>query len=178
MTMHLLMPDWKAIFVPSVSLLEIVLRGSLVYLALFLLLRLVLKRETSQVSVTDLLVLVLLADASQNAMSADYKSVPEGVLLVATIIGWDYLLNLLGFHFPLVQRLIHPPPLPLIKEGQFLYRNMRRELITEAELMSSLRQQGMQDVRQVKEAHMEGDGRLSMIPYEGQPAGAPDRRAA
>lgn len=57
--------DWKNIFLPGTPLLEIFLKGTLVYLSLFLLLRVVLKRESGTVGVTDLLVVVLLADAAQ-----------------------------------------------------------------------------------------------------------------
>jgi uncharacterized membrane protein YcaP (DUF421 family) len=64
----------------------------------------------------------------------------------------------------------------LIKHGQMLHRNMRQELITEAELMGMLRQQGIDDIAAVKEAYMEGDGRISVIPRNGQSKGTPDRR--
>jgi len=69
-------------------------------LALFLLLRLVLKRQSGNMGVTDLLVIVLIADAAQNAMASDYKSVPDGLLLVSTIVFWSYALDWLSYHFP------------------------------------------------------------------------------
>jgi len=157
-------------------LLEIVLRGTCVYLALFVLLRVVLKRETGGMSVTDLLVVVLIADAAQNAMAGDYTSVPDGLLLVATIIFWSYALNWLGHRFPRIERFIHPPPLPLIENGRMLHAKMREELITEDELKSQLRLQGVQDPGQVKGAYMEGDGRISVITHEQTGKGAPDRQ--
>lgn len=170
--------DWRAVLVPSVSPLEIILRGTLTYLVLFLLLRLVLKRETGQVGITDLLVVVLLADAAQNAMAGEYRSVPDGILLVSTIIGWNYALNWLGFRFPRIERLVHPPPLLLIKDGRLLYRNMRQEMITESELRGFLRQQGVEEVSEVKRAHIEGDGRISVITHEPRPSPASPRRVA
>ena len=75
----LLQIDWKAVFVPTVSLLEIVLRGTLVYLLLFFVLR-VLRREAGALGISDLLVVVLIADAAQNAMGSEYKSVTEGAV--------------------------------------------------------------------------------------------------
>lgn len=84
--------DWRSVFVPKTPLLEIVVRGTVVYLILFAMLRFG-KRQTGSLSVTDLLVLVLIADASQNAMAGDYKSVPDGILLVATIIFWSFALD-------------------------------------------------------------------------------------
>ena len=74
---------------------EIILRGTLVYLFLFCFLRF-LRRETGVIGISDLLVVVLIADAAQNTMSSDYKSVTDGAILVATIIGWDYVLDWQG----------------------------------------------------------------------------------
>jgi uncharacterized membrane protein YcaP (DUF421 family) len=158
--------DWQSMFVPSTPLLEIFLRGTLVYLGLFTLLRVILKREAGTLRITDLLVVVLLADAAQNALADDYHSITEGLLLVATIICWSYTLNWLGYRFPRIQRFVHPPPLPLIRAGRMIRHNMRREFITEDELLAQLREQGVNDVGQVQEAFMEGDGRISVISRE------------
>ena len=155
--------DWRTIFLPDTPLIEIILRGSVMYLALFILLRLILKRQAGTLGMTDLLLITLLADASQNGMAGDYKSLPDGIVLVATIIFWNYALDWLSYKSSRLQRLIEPPPLPLIKNGQLLRRNMRRELITEADLMGQLREQGLSDISKVKEAFIESDGRISVI---------------
>jgi uncharacterized membrane protein YcaP (DUF421 family) len=155
--------DWKAAFVPTVSILEIIVRGTLMYLSLFSLMRFVLKREAGVIGLADLLVVVLIADAAQNAMASDYKSITEGIALVTTLVFWDFTLDWLGYRFPRLQRLLHPPPLSLIENGRMLRRNMRRELIGEQELKSYLREQGVEDVAEVKKAYMEGDGRISVI---------------
>src|SRR5215212_4428035 len=110
--------DWEHILLPDTPLLEIFLRGSVMYLSLFLLLRFVLKRQAGTVGITDLLVVVLIADAAQNAMGDDYKSVPDGIVLVCTIIFWNYALDWLGYHSPFVGRLVHPPPLELVRNGR------------------------------------------------------------
>lgn len=158
--------DWKSIFVPDVPLLEIILRGSAMYITLFVLLRVVLKRQTGRLGMTDLLLITLIADASQNAMAGEYKSLPNGVVLVCTIIFWNYTFDWLGYRSDWFRRLIEPPPLPLIKDGKLLRRNMRHELITEDELMGQLRKQGLDDVKQVKQAHIESDGRISIVQKE------------
>ena len=147
-------------------ILEIILRGSLVYLVIFVLLRFVLKRVAGTLTIGDLLIIVLIADASQNAMSAGYTSITDGLILVATIIFWTYALDWLAYHFPRFESLLHPPPLPLVRDGQMLARNMRRELITVDELMSHLREQGVKDLKEVKTAAMEGDGRISVVTQE------------
>ena len=154
--------DW---FIPSNNVVEMLFRGSVVYLALFVMLRLVLKRESGAVGITDLLVVVLVADAMQNAMTADYTSITEGLILVATILFWSVSLNWLGFRFPAIGRFVHPPPLELIKNGRLLRRNMEKELISEEELMSQLRQQGVDDISEVKRACIEGDGHISVVQF-------------
>ena len=168
--------DWGQIFKPDTPPLEIFLRGSIVYLALFLLLRLVLRREAGTVGMSDLLVVVLIADAAQNAMAGNYNSVPDGILLVATIVFWSFALEWLGYHVPWIGRFVHPPALLLVRDGQLLRRNMRRELITEEELMTQLRLQGVEDLASVRKACMEGDGQISVVKADGDDPQVPKRR--
>ena len=70
--------DWQSVFIPSLHIGEIVLRGTIVYLFLFILLRL-LRRGAGAIGISDLLVVVLIADAAQNAMASEYKSITEGL---------------------------------------------------------------------------------------------------
>lgn len=168
--------DWNSIFVPDTPFLEIIVRGSVMYLALTILLRIVLKRQTGTLGMTDLLLITLLADASQNAMAGEYRSLPDGVVLVATIIFWNYFFDWLTVKSEWFERLIEPPPLPLVKRGKLLRRNMRRELITEAELLGKLREQGVDDLSKVKLANIESDGQISLIQYEEKQHKKADRR--
>jgi uncharacterized membrane protein YcaP (DUF421 family) len=155
--------NWEAIFVPDITLIETVVRGSIMYLALFILLRVILKRQSGTLGITDLLLITLLADASQNGMAGDYKSISNGIVLVATIIFWDFALDWLSYKSPGFQRLIEAPPLLLVKNGQLLRRNMRKELITDEDLLMQLREQGISDISKVKEAYMESDGHISVV---------------
>jgi len=166
---------WQSLFALETPLLEIFVRGSVIYLGLFLMLRLVLKREAGGVSITDLLVIVLIADAAQNGMAGEYRSITDGLVLVAVIIFWSYALDWLGYHVPALNRFVHPQPLPLVKNGQLMRRNMRQELITMDELMTQLREQGVDEVGDVKLASLEGDGRISVVPFETQPGGRKDK---
>lgn len=154
--------DWSSVFTPATPVAEIMLRGTLVYLFLFAVLRLM-RHQAGALNITDLLLVVLIADAAQNAMGSDYKSVTEGAILVATVAAWDYALDWLGFHFPKTRRFIRPEPLPLIRDGVMLRHNMRRQLITEEELMTQLHEQGVDQVSEVKRCWLEGDGRISVI---------------
>jgi uncharacterized membrane protein YcaP (DUF421 family) len=144
---------------------EIILRGTVVYLFLFFILR-ILRRETGAIGISDLLLIVLIADAAQNAMSSDYKSVTDGAILVSTIAFWDYFLDWIAYRFPITRRLLRPAPLLLIKDGRLQRRNMRQEMITEDELMGRLREQGIESVEDVKKSYLEGDGSISVIRKE------------
>ena len=154
--------DWRGMFVPTVSLLELVLRGSALYLTILALLRLF-RREAGAMSTADLLVIVLVADAAQNAMAAEYKSITEGVVLVATIFGWNYLLDWLSYRYKGVYRLLHPAPLLLVKDGVVQRRNLKSEMLTLEDLTEQLREQGIEDVKQVKRCYLEADGHLSVL---------------
>lgn len=155
--------NWQSLFLPHMSLPEIFIRGTVTYLLLFLLLRVGPKREAGAAGITDLLVVVLIADAAQNAMAGTYTTVTEGILLVGTIIFWSWTLNWLAYRSNWFERFVMGPPLPLIRNGKLMHRNMRRELITEEELRSQLRLQGVNDIAQVKMAAIEPDGRISVI---------------
>ncbi len=158
---------WDKVFLPDTPVLEIIVRGSVTYLAIFILLRFILKRQSGgNIGMTDVLVIVMLADASQNGMAGNYNSIADGILLVAVIIGWSYILDWLGFHWPFFQRLIKPPKLLLVENGIMLRRNMRKELITEDELMTEVRKEGFNKLEDIEKAYMEGDGNISIIPKE------------
>ena len=158
--------DWQALFLPHLSVVELFLRGSLVYLALFGILRILPSRQVGAVGVSDLLVVLLFANAAQNAMVSNYSSITDGLILLMTIVGWSYLFNWLGYQFPRVQRFLTPPPLLLVKDGQVIQQNLERGLISKRELMSQLRQQGVHSLNKVKKAYIEGDGRLSVSTNE------------
>jgi uncharacterized membrane protein YcaP (DUF421 family) len=137
----------------------------------------ILKRQMGTLGMTDLLLITLLADASQNAMAGEYTSLADGFVLVCTIIFWNYAFDWLSFKFEWFNRLIEPPSLPLVKNGNMLRKNMRRELITEEELMQQLREQGLDDLSKVKEAYIESDGRISVIQRKQRRQDKPERKA-
>jgi uncharacterized membrane protein YcaP (DUF421 family) len=155
--------DWARVLLPHTPLLETIVRGAVTYLALFVLLRLTSKREASGASISTLLVLVLIADAAQNAMSDDYTSIADGVLLVATILAGSFLLDWLGSRFHIFRTLTHPAPLLVVRRGRLLARNMRREMLSEEELWSQLREHGIRSLGEVDRAYIEGDGRISVL---------------
>jgi uncharacterized membrane protein YcaP (DUF421 family) len=162
----LLSIDWNDLFGLSMSPAELVVRGSAMYWFLFLIFRFVVRRDIGAVGIADLLVLVIVADASQNAMAGEYRSISDGMILVATLIGWNVALDWLSYRFPVFRRFAEAGPILLIENGRMLKRNMRRELITDEELWAKLREADVDSLEQVKEAYIESDGQISIIKKE------------
>jgi len=158
--------DWGWLVDFKVPAWELILRGSAMYWFLFLIFRVVLRRDVGSVGVADVLFVVLVADASQNAMTGGYVSVAEGAVLVATLIGWNLLLDWLAFRFAWAYRLVEPQPLLLIRRGRVQHKHLRAEMITLAELRGQLRQHGVESFDEVKAAWYESDGQISVIKRE------------
>jgi uncharacterized membrane protein YcaP (DUF421 family) len=155
--------EWSELFGLSLPPLELVVRGSALYLFLLVLFRVVIKRRMGAIGMADLLVLVIISDASQNAMAGEYKTITDGFILIATIIGWNYAFDWACYHFRWLEKLLEPAPLLLIQDGRVLWRNLRAELVSEQELKSKLRQEGIEDPSAVAKAFLEPDGAFTVI---------------
>jgi uncharacterized membrane protein YcaP (DUF421 family) len=168
--------DWGELFGLTVNPLELVVRGSVMYWFIIVLFRVLLRRRVGAVGIADILLLVLIADAAQNAMAGEYKSITDGALLVATILGWTVLIDWATYRFPRIADLLQPAPLPLIQHGRMNRRNMREELLTEDELLAKLREQGIERIEDVRRATMESDGAVTVVRYEGRNRAQPARK--
>ena len=158
------------LFEVHVPVLELVLRGTLVYWLLFLIFRFLLRRDVGAVGIADILLLVIVADAAQNAMSGGYDTFAEGAILVITIVLWNWLLDVLSYQFEAIRRFTTPGRLTLVRRGVAQRRNLRREYITMDELHEKLREQGIEKLSEVKAAYLEGDGEISVIRNSASPA--------
>lgn len=164
--------DLVELFAVRVSVAEIVVRASAVYWFLFLVFRFVIRRDIGALGIADVLLLVILADAAQNAMAGGYSTITEGFILLATIVGWNMLLDWLSYRFRAVARFTTPRALVLVRHGRFIVSNLRRERLTRDEVMTKLREQGVAHLREVRHAYLESDGQISLIRYdEERPSG-------
>jgi uncharacterized membrane protein YcaP (DUF421 family) len=154
--------DWTSVLQPEHTF-EVFVRGSLMYLALFALIRVVIRRRMGSLAPSDLLVVVLLSDAAQNGMTGQYDSVTDGVVLCATIIFWATAFDWLGYRSPWFRRVMEPEPLEIVHDGKFLHGNMKREMLGESDVMSLLRQNGVRNVVEVEIAYLEPDGHVSVL---------------
>lgn len=155
--------DLAQLFSNDVPLLEIFVRGTVIYWLLFLIFRFVIPREVGSIGIADILILVIIADASQNAMSGEYKTLTDGIALIIVLVGWNVFIDRLGYFFPTFRRFTTPKALCLVKNGKLLRRNMRREFITEEELKSHLRLKGVESLDDVAHVYLESDGGFSVV---------------
>ena len=155
--------DWARVFVPEMSLLEIVVRGTLIFVTVCLLLRVVLKRQTGGVATSDLLVAGIVGGVCRNPLVRDAYSVTDGLLVVGVVLSWSYALDWLSYHSRLVHRLLHRPPSRLVEDGRVLHERLRHELMTEGQLKSQLRSEGVRDVAEVEGAWLEDCGKVSVL---------------
>ena len=159
------MGEFASWFEVGLSPSELVVRGTAVFWFLFLLFRFVLRRDVGAMATADVLLLVIIADASQNAMGA-YTTITEGFILIGTIAGWSLLFDWLGYRFRWFRWFVEAPPLPLVRDGRPIRSQMRRELVSMDELMSALREHGVERLADVKVAYMESQGSISVIKRE------------
>ncbi|MBL8286927.1 MAG: DUF421 domain-containing protein [Rubrivivax sp.] len=164
------------LFAFDTSPLELVLRGTLMYWFLFLVFRFVLRRDAGQIGIADMLFVVIVADASQNALSGSYSTVAEGCVLVATLVGWNFAMDWASFRFPALRKLVEPSPVLLVKDGRLLARNLRQEFLTPEDLEAQMRQHDITSIAEVKRAYIESDGQFSFLTRSGGSKPAPPGR--
>jgi uncharacterized membrane protein YcaP (DUF421 family) len=154
--------NWHDMMIPSVALVELILRGSIMYLVIFGIMR-VFRRNQGGLNTADLLVVVMIADAAQNAMSAGYNSLTEGIVLVATIFAWDFLIDWLSYRFAFMHKLLAPRAVPLVVNGRLMTANLRAEMLTRGDLLAQLREHGVSTLDEVRSCALESDGHISVV---------------
>jgi uncharacterized membrane protein YcaP (DUF421 family) len=147
----------------TMSPLELLVRGTVMYWFLLLIFRFVLRRDTGSAGVPDILFVVLLGDAAQNGMIGEGTTVADAGLLIAILTAWNYCLDWLGYHVALIGKLNDPPPLCLIRNGRILHRNLRREHITRDELDAALRGANVAHPSQVRAMYLEANGDFGIL---------------
>jgi uncharacterized membrane protein YcaP (DUF421 family) len=151
------------LFVPGVSVAEKILRPIVIYLFLVVLLRLGGRRELAQMNAFDLVVLLMLANAVQNAIIGDDNSLLGGIIGGTTLIALNIGVNWYLYRHPGVDRRIEGDPKPLVRQGRLLHHNMKQELITEQELLAMIRRQGVDSVEACEAVTLETSGVISVI---------------
>lgn len=157
------MADWGEIFLPSAPVLETVVRGTVMFLVIYGLMRVAGRREGGAHSLSDLLVVVLVAQAAAHGLAGEASGIADSVLLIVTILGWSVAIDAMSYHVPALRRILQAGRSPLIIDGVINQRALRREFMSREELMAELRLHGITSVEAVARAYLEENGMVSVI---------------
>jgi len=146
------------------DLLSVVLRTAIVYLFLVLGFRFLGKREAGQLSTLDLVVLLVIANAVQNAMVGENTSLIAGLIAAAVILILDLLLHAAADRWELLRNALDGEPTILVDHGRILFDNLRREGISDRELAVALRQNQLMSANEALFVFLETNGQISVIP--------------
>jgi uncharacterized membrane protein YcaP (DUF421 family) len=145
---------------------ELVLRGALIYIFLLILLRVTGKRQVGQLAPFDLVLLLVLSNAVQNAINGGDNSFLGGIISAITLVGLNYIVGLGTFKSKRLEALVEGRPEVLIHNGRLFTEVMRRQKLTHHELNSALRGSGCACVEEVHFAILENDGQITVQPRE------------
>ncbi|HSS34843.1 MAG TPA: YetF domain-containing protein [Patescibacteria group bacterium] len=146
---------------------EVAIRTGLVYLFLVIGLRLAGRREVGQMSILDLVVILVIANGVQNAMVGENTTLAGGLISAATLLILDRALNTLLKRNRRLGRILEGEPILIVSGGKVLPEAMRRTRIDRDELDAAVRSHGVASVSDVSLAVVEADGRISVIPRTG-----------
>lgn len=147
--------------------MDSVLRGIAVYVLLLVVFRIAGKRSLAQVTNFDFVLLLILAEATQQALLGEDYSITNAVLLIVTLLGIDIGLSLVKQRSAWAQKAIEGTPLVIVENGRLLRERMDKVRVDEADVMSAARQShGLERLEQVKYAVLERNGVISVVPKE------------
>ena len=151
------------IFELSIPWWEIVLRGTVIYFVLLLLLRLAGKRTVGEFTPFDLLVLVLLGDALQGSMIAGDQSLPGGVILAVTLLAWNKLIGWATSRSRTLERIVESTPTVLARNGHIYGEALERCNLNMDDLQEAMRNADCGAITHVRLAMLEKDGKISIV---------------
>ena len=146
---------------------EIIVRTVVVYWVVLFLLRVAGKRELGQMTPFDLVVILVIANAVQNAMTGGDNSLIGGVIAAATLTAVNVAVERWGDRIPMLRRVLSSEPTLLLQDGKPIAANLKHEHIELEEIEMAARQHGIADLAGVAAAILEEDGSISIIPKEG-----------
>lgn len=154
------------IFKLSVPWWELVVRSLIIYAVFFTGLRVFGKRELGQFTIFDLVLLLLVANALQPAITGPDTSVTGGVIIILILLVVNRAVAMLRGRWPAFDRLIEPPPTPVVENGSLVTSNIEKEGLSADDVEMAIREHGVNTVDEVKFAYLENDGSISVVPKD------------
>lgn len=146
--------------------LNLVIRALVVYLAVLIMLRVSGKRQLGQMGATEFVAILLISNAVQNSMNGGDNSLSGGLLLALVLVGLSSLISYLTYRSRFFSAVFEGTPTLLIHKGKIIPKHLARERMTESELRTLLRKQGLHDLLEIDTAILEADGTLSVVKTE------------
>ena len=143
--------------------MDIVFRATAMFFVLFLLLRLMGKRELSQMTPFELIVLVVFGDLIQQGVTHNDFSLVGAILAIVTMAFWALAFSWLTYWFPRAESILDGEPRVIVRDGQIVRENLRRDRLTRAEILSEMRLSGVAQLDDVAWAILEPQGKMSFI---------------
>lgn len=154
---------WRSMFVIQIPVMERVLRALIVYGFLLSALRLFGRRELGQMKSFDIIVLLTLSNILQNAMIGNDLSITGGIVGAGTLLVVNLAVAFVTFRVRRAERLVDGGPRVLVRDGEIQAAALKEELLTEQDLLSAIRGEGIESLREVRLAISEPNGRISVI---------------
>lgn len=158
-------------------ILDVALRSVIIYLFIVIGIRLFGKREISQLSIIDLVFILLISNAVQNAMVGPNTSLWSGIVAAATLFLVNRLLGYLIFRSKKASSFLEGSPVLLIYHGRVLRMHLQKAGISEDELMQAVREHGVEEFSKVDLSVLEADGNISVLSNDFQHRTSRKRRA-
>jgi len=143
--------------------MDIVLRGIFVFFALYVLMRVIGRRELSKLEPFDLILLIILGDAVQQGLTQDDYSLTGAMLAIVTIAVLQVAVSFLNFRFPRLRPVLNGEPIVIVQDGKPIDRNLKRERLTLDDVAESARLQGIGSLDEVAWGVLETSGEISFI---------------
>jgi uncharacterized membrane protein YcaP (DUF421 family) len=146
---------------------DIVVRCISIYLVMLVGLRLFGKRELGQMTIFDLVLVLLVANAVQPAMTGPDTSLVGGLLIIGTLLTANWLVGQGRLHNPLIREFLQPPPTVLASDGHWRPGALRRQGLDQEDAVAALREHGVDTVQQTTLVELEPDGSISVVARDG-----------
>jgi len=155
---------------------ELIVRSAVIYFALIVALRLFGKRQIGQFTIFDLVLILLVANAVQPAMTGPDNSLVGGLIIIGSLVAVDGVVGLARARVPIVNQLLEPRPTVLAEDGKWQTKAMEEQDVTLEDGEMALREHGIGDIKDVELAVLEADGSISVVPKDHSASGRRPRR--
>lgn len=147
--------------------MDAILRGTTVYIILLIVIRISGRRTLGQTTTFDFILLLIIAETTQQALLGEDFSITNAALLILTLVGIDIAISLLKSHSATIDKIIDGVPMIIVENGRPLSDRLRKSRVDEHEVLSAARRlRGLERMEQIKYAVLEADGAISIIPKE------------